>query len=168
MARLGADVKIMKILLIAALATFGIFGQSITPSGNATTASPSLLCLDKTVVYSVDLVTASGTVAVTLGTFPANFVFTSVWGRETVTFAGTSMTSATVSIGPAGAETSVLPTVGLKQTTNTVSAFNPGYVASNSAVSVVAQFVITSGGGVWSGASAGTYAIRVCGVVGRP
>ena len=140
----------------------------ITPSGNATQATPVYTCLDKTVVYSVDLTAASGTISVTLGTPPAHWIWTDVWGRETVTFAGTAMTTATVSVGPSGSETAILPAVSLKQATNTVVGFPPAYAPADGATAIVAQFVITSGGGTFNNASAGTYDLRVCGHAGRP
>jgi hypothetical protein len=140
---------------------------TITPSGNATVTAPMSKCLDKTVSYSTDLNQASQTYSVVLGTFPAHWVFTDAWARETATFASPSITSLTASIGPAGSETTVLPTVTLKQSANVVSGFTSGYTASDSATSIVAQFVVTAGGGNLSTLTAGTWDVRVCGHAGR-
>lgn len=170
-------VALALVLLAAALGQYpapgggsggaGLPANPITISGNSTLASTAFSCVDKTVVYSTDLTAASGTVSVTLGTAPAHWIWSDVWARETVTFAGTSMTTSTVSIGPVGSETNILPTVSLKQSTNTVTANAVGYAPSDSATAIVAQFVITSGGGTWSQATAGTYDLRVCGHAGR-
>ncbi len=143
---------------------------TLTVSGNATTApfpACSVSGFDKSVVYSVDLTAASQTISVTLGTAPADWVWDTAWGRETVTFAGTGITTATVSIGPSGSETAVLPAVGLKQATNTTTSFPAGYSPGHAAAAIVAQFIVTTGAGNWSAASAGTYDIRVCGHAGR-
>lgn len=143
---------------------------TMTVSG-ATTVAPFPACpvtgFDRTILYSADLTAASQTISVAIGTAPADWVWDSAWGRETVTFAGTGITTASVSIGPSGAETAVLPAVGLKQTTNTTTAFSPGYSPGHAAAAIVAQFIVTSGAGNWSAASAGTYDIRVCGHAGR-
>src|ERR1041385_2854876 len=140
---------------------------ALTLSGSTTQATPTITCFDRTFTTAADLTAASASISVTIGTAPAHWLWDSVWARETVTFAGTGMTTATVSIGPSGSETAILPTVGLKQSTNTTTGFAPGYSPGDSATAIVAQFIITSGGGTWNNASAGTYDIRVCGHAGR-
>jgi hypothetical protein len=140
---------------------------SITPSGNAAVNAPLAKCLDKTVSYSTDLSQAAQVYSVVLGTFPAHWVFTDAWARETTTFASPAITTLTASIGPSGSETSVLPTVSLKQTANVVSAFSSNYAASDSATPIVAQFVVTGGGGNLNTLTAGTWDVRVCGHAGR-
>lgn len=140
---------------------------TITPSGNAAVNAPLVKCLDKTVSYSADLNQPAQIYSVVLGTFPAHWVFTDAWARETVTFASPSITSITASIGPAGSEISILPAVTLKQSANVVSAFSSGFTAADSATTIVAQFVVTAGGGNLSTLTAGTWDTRVCGHAGR-
>jgi hypothetical protein len=140
---------------------------TITPGGNATVSTPLSKCLDKTVSYSADLSQASQTYSVALGTFPAHWVFTDAWVRETSTFASSTITTLTASIGPSGSETAILPAVTLKQSPNVVSGFPSGYTASDSATPIVAQFVVTAGSGNLNTLTAGTWDVRVCGHAGR-
>jgi hypothetical protein len=141
---------------------------TITPTGSSSVSTPLSKCLDKTVSFSADLNQTSQTFSVPLGTFPAHWVFTDAWARETTTFASSTITSLSASIGPSGAETTILPAVPLKQSANSVAAsLTLPYAASDSATSVVAQFIVTAGGGNLSTLTAGAWDIRVCGHVGR-
>lgn len=137
----------------------------LTPSGNATLTSLALDCVDKTVLYSDFSAVGSGTATVTIATPTAYWMWTDIWARETVTFAGTSMTTATVSIGlNGGSGTELLPAISLKQATNTQIG---NVIGQASGSAIVGTFIITTGGGIWSGATAGTYEIRACGHKGR-
>ncbi len=142
--------------------------STITTTGASTSTQSALMCLDRTVGYSSDLNQSALTFNVALGTFPAHFIFTDVWARETTTFAAPVDTVLQVSVGSAAHPDYLMAPVNLMVATNTVAGAAPSVPAlTDSTIAIVAAFTVLTGGQNLSTYTAGSWDVRICGHLGR-